>query len=274
MKTTIEKRPNAVAIDSLPQHLAHRSIVMVVSPGAEPTRAEVAFNLATVCAEVGQRVAIVRTAVEDRPRAAKTGPLSDSGASASHPSEQVDLRDLIGDTSMPRVSLLDLEDLVDDPTHLVTRFPEILETLRCHVDVVIFDVPSFLTVHHGQALAPLADVVLVVAERQFTTFDQLRRTNAMLKRLGAPVVGMALTNEHDYWQAEDEPAQRSTARRPAFELRPEDEVRPEDVDGTGASSEDTAAPPETHRRRRPIVDHASVGARTDHSDVNAPTPEA
>jgi Mrp family chromosome partitioning ATPase len=275
MKTTIEKRAVPGSLDATPQHLARRSVVVVASPGAEPTRADVAFNLATVCAEVGQRVAIVSTSVEDSPEAAPVRPRSDAGTPLSGSSKQVDLRDLLGDTSIPRVSLLDLKDLVDDPTHLVTRFPEILETLRRHVDVVIFDVPSFLTVHHGQALAPLADVVLVVAERRFTTFDQLRRTNAMLKRLGAPVVGMALTNEFDYWQAEDEPTQRSAARRPAFELRQEDAVRPEDVDGVGATvEEDAAAPPETHRRRRTVVDHASVGARSDQTDANAPNPEA
>jgi len=176
---------------------------------------------------------------------------------------------LLEDTSMPRVSLLDLRDLVDDPTHLVTRFPEILEALLRHVDVVIFDVPSFLTVHHGQALAPLADVVLVVGERRLTTFDQLRRTNVMLQRLGAPVVGMALTNEYDYWREEDEPSPRSALMQPTFGLRPE-----EDDDAGTTVEEDAAAPSETHRRRRPVVDHASVGVRSDQADMNAPAPEA
>jgi Mrp family chromosome partitioning ATPase len=269
MKTTINKRPIPVSLDATPQHLARRSVVMVASPGSEPTRSDVAFNLATVCAEVGQRVAIVSTSVVDRPETAQVGPINEGDSALSDSTEQADLRDLLNDTSMPRVSLLDLQDLVDDPTHLVTRFPEILETLLRHVDVVIFDVPSFLTVHHGQALAPLADVVLVVGERRFTTFDQLRRTNAMLQRLGAPVVGMALTNEYDYWLEEDEPSPRSAAKQPSFELRPEE------ADGDGvAVEEDTAATPETHRRRRPIVDHASVGARSDQADMNAPTPEA
>ena len=270
MKTTIRKRRVPLSLDASPQHLARRAVVMVVSPGSEPTRADVAFNLASVCAEVGQRVAIVSTAMEDRPERAQIGPLSEADTAAfSDSTPQADLRDLLNDTSMPRVSLLDLQDLVDDPTHLVTRFPEILETLLHHVDVVICDVPSFLTVHHGQALAPLADVVLVVGERRLTTFDQLRRTNAMLKRLGAPVVGMALTNEFDYWLEEDEPSPRSAAKKPAFELRPEE------ADGVGTTVEaDTSTPPETHRRRRPIVDHASVGARSDQAEMNAPTPEA
>jgi len=269
MKTTIKRRPIQVSLDAAPQHLARRAVVMVASPGSEPTRADVAFNLATVCAEVGQRVAIVSTSMEDKPQTAQTGPLNEEDAALDESSQQADLRDLLEDTSMPRVSLLDLQDLVDDPTHLVTRFPEILETLLRHVDVVIFDVPSFLTVHHGQALAPLADVVLVVGERRFTTFDQLRRTNAMLQRLGAPVVGMAMTNEFDYWAEEDERTPRAAAKQRAFELQAED------ADGAEATvEEDTAASPDTHRRRRPIVDHTPVGARSDQADMTAPTPEA
>ena len=75
---------------------------------------------------------------------------------------------------------------------MVIRVPEVLDALREVVDVVILDVPSFLSVHHGQGLAPLADLVLIVGERRLTTTDELRRTSAVLRRLGAPVVGMAL----------------------------------------------------------------------------------
>jgi hypothetical protein len=107
-----------------------------------------------------------------------------------------------------------------------------------------------------------------VAERRFTTFDQLRQTNTMLQRLGAPVVGMALTNEHDYWLEDEQRTQPRAAEQSAFE------VRPEDADGTGTVEEGVAAAAETHRRRRPVVDHASVGARTDQTDVTTQTPEA
>jgi Mrp family chromosome partitioning ATPase len=235
MKTTIEKRSVPVSLDSAPQHMARRSVVMVASPGEEPTRADVSFNLATVCAEVGQRVAIVSTSVESEREAAHTDSESDENTVPRGSVEQLDLRNLLGDSAMPKVSLLDLKDL---------------------------------TVHHGQALAPLTDVVLVVAERRFTTFDQLRQTNTMLQRLGAPVVGMALTNEHDYWLEDEQRTQPRAAEQSAFE------VRPEDADGTGTVEEGVAAAAETHRRRRPVVDHASVGARTDQTDVTTQTPEA
>ena len=92
------------------------------------------------------------------------------------------------------MSFLDLQHFVAHTTQVVIRVPEVLDALREVVDVVILEVPSFLSVHHGQGLAPLADLVLIVGERRLTTMDQLRKTSAVLKRLGAPVVGLALTD--------------------------------------------------------------------------------
>ena len=88
------------------------------------------------------------------------------------------------------------------------RVPEVLAALRQIVDVVFLEVPSYLSVHHGEALTPLADVVLVVAERETTHLDEMRRLSAALRHLEAPVVGMALTNGgvemYDWGRADSE----------------------------------------------------------------------
>ena len=104
------------------------------------------------------------------------------------------MEDLLGETSVSSVFRLDLRYFVGHPAQVVTRMPDVLAALRQIVDVVIFEVPSYLSVHHGAGLTPLADVVLVVAERRMTTINEVRRTSATLRRLGAPVVGMALTD--------------------------------------------------------------------------------
>jgi Mrp family chromosome partitioning ATPase len=104
------------------------------------------------------------------------------------------VEELLEDTEVPGVSRLNLRHFVSNPVQVVIRMPEVLAALREIVDVVILEVPSYLTVHHGEGLTPMADVVLVVAERDATTVDQVRRTGSALKRLGAPVIGMALTS--------------------------------------------------------------------------------
>jgi hypothetical protein len=106
-----------------------------------------------------------------------------------------DVQDLLGETGIPGVSRLDLRYFVGHPAQVVVRAPEVLVALEQLVDVVIFEVPSYLSVHHGEGLTPLADVVLMVGERQTTSLKQVRRTSAALRRLGAPVVGMALTRD-------------------------------------------------------------------------------
>jgi Mrp family chromosome partitioning ATPase len=272
------------------RHMARRTVVMVASPGAEPTRAEVVLNLATVCAEIGQRVAVVTTSGVEAAEGGidaltAIGPVvsEDGDRRLIAPLKASEVQGFLEDTQVPGVALVDLKHFVAHPTQVVIRVPGVLSALREIVDVVILDVPSFLTVHHGQALAPLADVVLVVGERRLTTLDQLRRTRAILKRLGAPVVGMALTadggsdepepdevddwdNDWDNWEGSfwrsDKPSTEST----------------ESTEAAGTRTDDTAAKPGKHRRRRTVVDHAPTefGTRSEQSDdAHAPTlPEA
>lgn len=190
-----------------------RRVVMVTSPGAESTLTDVTTNLATVCAEVGQRVTLLSTSGLAASPEESEGPSPDDawwsgwpsagGETFSHdepdgglfsgPLDRDDVEDLLTDTDIPGVTRLDLRAFVGQPAQLVIRVPEVLAALRQVVDVVLLEVPSYLSVHHGEGLTPVVDVVLVVGERQTTTTEEMRKTSAALRRLSAPVVGMILT---------------------------------------------------------------------------------
>jgi hypothetical protein len=191
-----------------------RRVVMVATADVEPSLADVVTNLATVSAEIGQRVALVSTAgletPDPGPQLPQSSPLwwkqwpvpgTGNGLTVEEerhrlltgPLDVADVEDLLGDTGIPGVSRLDLRYFISNPVQVVIRVPEVLAALLQIVDVVFLEVPSYLTVHYGQGLTPLADVVLVVAERDTTTLDEMRRISAALRHLGAPVVGMALT---------------------------------------------------------------------------------
>jgi hypothetical protein len=203
------------ALESSPARQTGRRVVMVASAGEEPSLADVVTNLATVCAEIGQRVTLVSTAGLASPGAGselpqstplwwKQWPSPENGVRLPFEDERVDLltgslnptdvEQLLGETGVPGVSRLDLRYFVGHPAQVVIRVPEVLAALRQIVDVVFLEVPSYLTVHHGEGLTPLADVVLVVAERESTTLDEMRRISAVLRHLDAPVAGMALTD--------------------------------------------------------------------------------
>jgi Mrp family chromosome partitioning ATPase len=262
MKSALNRPRRDYSLDVVGgRHMVRRSVVMVTSPGSEATRASVVLNLATVCAEIGQRVVVIETSgieVHDGPKQPGIAglPVDDEASRRlTAPLKSSDVRDFLGGTNVPGVTLLDMRHFVAHPTQVVTRVPEVLDALRDLVDVVILDVPSFLTVHHGQGLAPLADAVLVVGERRVTTLDQLRTTKVILKRLEAPVVGLALTNEPprpDEWADYDREVQETKKRRNEKRTRYEPESASAALPG---DAEDTSA---KHRRRRTVVEHPPV----------------
>jgi Mrp family chromosome partitioning ATPase len=180
-----------------------------------------------------------------------------------------DVQDLLEDTSVPGVSFLALQHFVAHTSQVVIRVPEVLDALRDVVDVVILEVPSFLSVHHGQGLAPLADLVLIVGERRMTTTDELRRTSAVLRRLGAPVVGMALTDAYDDEDEDeededddDDPRQAHAGRWRAHK-RPRDEANDDGaIDGGGVSPVDATTVTETKPFAGTLVDQAPMSLAT------------
>jgi hypothetical protein len=118
-------------------------------------------------------------------------------------------------------------------------------------------------------------LVLVVGERRFTTLDDLRRTSAVLKRLGAPVVGMALTNpsvrddDEDEDEEEDEDEGRHKPRRRSARKR-RSKVEAEDEggdDGGRVSPADTTTVTDvTSFDVTTLVDQASLRLRTEPKD--------
>ena len=89
-----------------------------------------------------------------------------------------------------------------------------LHSPRQLADVVIVEVPPLLAVSHGEALARAVDVVVIVAACRSTTINQAQRAGEILRRMGAPVLGVALTDvrlsprtsRQAYWVPDTEPA--------------------------------------------------------------------
>jgi hypothetical protein len=216
------------ATDGTSMRSADRSVVLVTSPGMESTLPEVALNLATVCAEVGQRVVLLSTAnlavpaesADEPPMPALWWlhwPAAPGGTTSveeqrlrlqTEAVQPADVEALLGESGVESVRRLDLRYFVKHPAQVVIRVPQVVTALRQIVDVVILEIPSYLTVHHGEGLTPLADAVLVVGERDSTKVDDLRKTRAALTRLSAPVVGVVLTGgsqKEDLWEDDSEP---------------------------------------------------------------------
>ena len=165
-----------------------RQVVLVVSPGEEPSRPILTANLAAAYAEAGERVIVISTRDIDSGR---------SAGFAGQRTDRVEKQDVVArlePANLEGVSRLSLRHFVGSGGQLATRAPDILAVVRQLADVVIIETPPLLAVHHGEALIRSVDVVVVVAEARTTRIAHAQRAGEVLRRMGAPVLGVALTN--------------------------------------------------------------------------------
>jgi Mrp family chromosome partitioning ATPase len=179
--------PGATPVASIaPRTVTDRQVILVVSAGTEPTRPHVAANLAAIYAEAGQRVVVI-----------STGQLWLGGNQGRQTAGEIrpeDVEAQLKPSRLDNVFRLDLGHFVANSSQLVNRAPAIFDAVRTLSDLVIVEVPPLLAVHHTEALAHAVDVVLVVAECKYTTFDDARQAGDQLRRMEAPVMGVVLTN--------------------------------------------------------------------------------
>jgi Mrp family chromosome partitioning ATPase len=194
-----------------------RQVLLVVSAANEVSRPMAAANLGATYAEAGQRVIVIST--DDIP----SGFVPETGFDQVPSFGPADLAVQLQASSLPNVSRLSLRPFVSGSGQLVNRAPALFAAARQLADVVIVETPAVLAVHHAEALVHAVDVVLVVAECGTTSMDEARRTSEVLRRLGAPVLGVVLTNStgpQDARKPDDGPAGPAAAPAPTGAAQP------------------------------------------------------
>jgi Mrp family chromosome partitioning ATPase len=168
---------------------AARQVIMVVSAGTEATRPLVVTNLAATFADGGQRVLVMST--HDLHASNRVSPRGEDPMAPIPPEV---LESALRPSPLANVSSVPLVPFVANSGQLALRGPAVLEAARHLAEVILVEAPPLLGFHDAEALAPSVDVVLVVGECLATTFDQAKRSGDLLRRIGAPVIGVALTN--------------------------------------------------------------------------------
>jgi len=167
-----------------------RQVVLVVSPGVEPTRSAVVANLAAVFAEAGASALVVSIGNLDWRRNGNGSPVTARGDEIT----PTDIVPFAEPSAVEGVSQLRFEHLLESRGQVVTQGPAIIAAARQVADFVLVETPSLLMAHDAVALLPAVDVVLVVAQHGLTRSDQAREAGDVLRRFRAPVLGVALTN--------------------------------------------------------------------------------
>jgi capsular exopolysaccharide synthesis family protein len=170
--------------------------ILVTSPGPSDGKTTVVANLANSLAGVGKSVLVVscdfrHPRIHDLFGIANNGGL---GAALASGDGQLTLNGHIRQTPIPGVRVITSGSPPDHPAELLSseRMRDVLTQARREADIVLVDTAPVLASADATHLFPLVDAVLVVARAKRTTAELAERTSELLKRLRAPVVGVAL----------------------------------------------------------------------------------
>jgi capsular exopolysaccharide synthesis family protein len=170
--------------------------ILVTSPGPSDGKTTVVANLANSLAHVGKSVLVVscdfrHPRIHDLFGIPNNGGL---GAALASGDGQLILNGHIRQTPIPGVRVITSGSPPEHPAELLSsvRMRDALAQARREADIVLVDTAPVLASADATHLFPLVDAVLVVARAKRTTAELAERTSELLKRLRAPVIGVAL----------------------------------------------------------------------------------
>jgi capsular exopolysaccharide synthesis family protein len=190
--------------------------ILVTSAGPGEGKSMVVANLAATYAELGKTVLVLSCDFR-RPRIHRLfGVPNDHGlsevleASNGRPL----LRGHVRSTSLTNIRVVPSGATPESAGELLTsrNMRDALAEARMEADVVLLDTPPVLATSDASHLFPQVDTVLLVARAGKTTTEVAERSSELLRRMRAPVVGIALNGSTEdlvprgYYRSEREAA--------------------------------------------------------------------
>jgi capsular exopolysaccharide synthesis family protein len=173
--------------------------ILVTSAAAGEGKTTVTANLAASFAEQGKKTLILSCDFRNPHIHRMFGVPNDKGLGEALKSQH-DGRILVDGhvkkTSIKEIRVVPSSTGPDNPGGLLGsgNMQQVLQEARENADVVLLDTPPILTGSEAAFLFPEVDAVLVVARVGTTTVELAERTSELLKRLGTPVIGVALNS--------------------------------------------------------------------------------
>jgi capsular exopolysaccharide synthesis family protein len=170
--------------------------ILVTSAGPGEGKTLVVANLAATYAELGKKVLVLSCDFR-RPRIHRLfGVPNDRGLSEAleDSNGRAILRGHVRTTSLSNIRVVPSGATPESAGELLTskNMRQALAEARKEADVVLLDTPPILATSDASHLFPDVDTVLVVARAGKTTAEVAERSSELLRRLRAPVVGVAL----------------------------------------------------------------------------------
>ena len=156
--------------------------ITALSGGPGEGKSTTLFNLAVVCAQAGQRVALIDADLR-RPSVHKNARIENAmGLADLIQDNHLDPLTLIFETGIPNLFVMPAGDMPSDQlgTFNAVRLRQILLALKSNYDVVFIDSPPILGVSDGSTIAREADqIVLVIQHRRYPRDISIRAKKAI-----------------------------------------------------------------------------------------------
>lgn len=175
--------------------LTHGKVFCVTSGSVGEGKSLTLFNLAYVCAQLGDRVILIDTDLH-RPRQHKILGVSNAKGVANVLLGEISLEAAIIATRVTNLDFLASGRIATGVHGLLDtkRMKELVNALRESYDIVLFDAPPIIGVSDASLLVREVDGVLLVIQHRKYPASVSQRARSMIENLGANLVGVILNN--------------------------------------------------------------------------------
>ncbi len=168
--------------------------LLVTSAGPSEGKSTTCANLAAAYGEMGKSVIVLDLDYRRRRLykfldAAPEPHLENTGTTSE---PHVDIERLAQTTGIPGVRFINSADSTSTPADAMLAGQAAIQAAREVADIVIIDTPPLLVTNDAFDLLPYADAVILMARDATTKTNALSRATQQLRRLDAPVLGVAL----------------------------------------------------------------------------------
>ncbi|KIL40137.1 capsular biosynthesis protein [Gordoniibacillus kamchatkensis] len=167
--------------------------IMFASSQFGEGKSTTASNLAVTYAQTNRKVLLIDCDMR-RPSQHHIFMLSNRYGLSSYLSHQVDLDEIIVDSTIPNLSVIVAGPIPPNPSELLAskRMSAMLEQLREQFDMIIIDTPPIMAVADAQIAATLCDGVLLVMDSGRVKREIAMKSKQKLEHVKARILGVVL----------------------------------------------------------------------------------
>lgn len=165
--------------------------IVMTSSGPGEGKSTTSANLSVVFAKAGQRVLLVDADMR-KPTVYKTFQINNNEGLSTLLSTKKDLMDAIQLSGVDNLSILPSGPKPPNPSELLgsIRMNQLIDEMRTHFDIIIFDMPPVVTVTDAQIMASRTDGTLLVVREKVTDKDSIQKAKELLQLVNARVLGV------------------------------------------------------------------------------------